>query len=132
MVKITHGWTQRMLRVTELGREAHLRIDCYCLPRIEHKAKLPLTVKGRINRDTTIYGYDGSCRFGRHHSVTFTRSHEVIASCPACLFTGRVAEGSKCGECGNPVDAIKVVTEHYAEKALRDAIKPGWKGHGEA
>ncbi len=123
-VFITAGWDRRMLRVNALGRESVLRLDCPHLPTIPHKAKLPLTVKGMLNKSVTLYGYDGSCRLGHPFSVTFTRQKEIIGDCPACGFVGKVSEGSKCGQCGNPVDAIEVITEHHAEFAQRANIRP--------
>ena len=108
-----------------MGRESVLRIDCIQLPLIPHKAKLPLTVKGHLNKNVVLFGYDGSCRLGHHSSVTFTRQEEIIGDCPACGFIGKVSEGSKCGGCGNPVDAIQLTTEHYAEFAQRANVRPG-------
>ena len=113
-----------MARVNALGRQAHLWINCPRLPLVPHTARLPLTVKGELAKGVVLYGYDGFCRLGHPFSVTYTEQEEIIADCPSCGAIGKVAEGSKCGKCGNPVDAIKITTNHHAEFAQRANVRP--------
>jgi len=82
-------------------------------------------VKGLIARGAVLYGYDGECQFGGSHSVTFVRQEETRGACPACGEIGKVLEGSKCANCGNPVEAVTVVADHHAEKSVREMLLPG-------
>lgn len=116
---------KRKAGVERAGREAHLVFDCLLGPLMTpHKAVIPLTFKGRLANKQTLFGYDGPCHMGHDHSRTFIKVREDIANCAYCKNVTKPVEGSKCGVCGNPVEARQVWTTHYVEEGMRAHAQP--------